>query len=1519
MRRLKRLLICFLAVCSICCTGLSIGFAMADNTQTETVVATSTLNGVNVNYTADGVYSSITTAEIKNVDLTNKYIAIRIKDNSVASKNTFILEPKFIVDGTQLSREWNKLTYYVSYRGVTSANTDWGTTFGFNHLNRNFDGWVVYETGAYYGADLTGNLKVSWSMHSDWSRDVNIDLGEIVIFDAPQTTTYQDFKSAIDAGSVVYRYGANNYTLADMDASCVTTVTKGPRYKEAEFNGVNLRVDQAISASGYQKIVANYQADYTNKLLAVRMKWNYGGGTDGLDFKVFDVNGTAMGSVPMYFLDNPNKGYVAGQFYWNVLPNEGFNGWVIVSVKDSSLDLSAGAKSLSLGIMGSSATFSADFGSIVVFDAPTGEYNFNSMTAAINAGTVVYEYATADAINEKNFYEFGTEDITVAHVKAPVKPDDPEEPAGPAVVDGDFNGIQVNVNKTLSDVTYGYQKFVANYQADYTGKLLALRIKWHRGGGTNGLDFKVLDANGTAMGSVPMYFLDNPNKGYVPGQFYWNLLPNEGFNGWVIVSVKDSSLDLSAGAKSLSLGIMGSSATFSADFGSIVVFDAPTGEYNFNSMTAAINAGTVVYEYATADAINENNVYDFGFEDITVAHVKAPVQPEQPTVYPEVDGFFEGAQFAIETLTDYRYFWTAEIDFSMFAGKYLAIQIADRSWESNYSIDLKIGDKNISGAKMYYVNVGRDRIAEEWSNWDVRLDRAFYGYVVIDVSDIQLPASGCIQFGFHSDFSIVCTIDLGLIKAINLPANMDVAGFTSAFEAGTTVYNFAKEEASVNEDVQLFFGNDKVVVSRTHATLGVTNLPAEEYPEVDGFFEGMQLKVNRTEGYTTIKTSEVQTSLFNGKLVAIQIADRAWEYDYSIDFQFGNVIISGAQIYYVNVGRNRVTTAISDWDLAIEYAYYGYIVIDPSKLVLPETACFTFGFHVDFSKVPALDFGAIKLIDLPANMDVAGFTAAFEAGTMLYNFAHETSNASINPELSNGFTVQNAIISRTHATLDASVIPAEKLPAHCEVVGDTKVLGFANVNSSNITSHIHNAPDFPNCIYSVINRESDGTASSKKAIRVKIGASTERDQTAAIEPELSGYLNKIDEDAKGMTVWVKNYQSVGMHINLGFDMGIRWEVGRNNRYISYQLFNTVTGEERVYSGHFEGIYLPANFEGYVRVAFSQFAPANWVVAPIDWDEARAIGSVSYMVVGLNSDLYVGYEIALDNIGWYYGEATTERLFLDFGDDTPTIKEIMKSDFFGLGEIVKPDDSTEEYIDLNGKKVSILSDSNSTYAGVSNNTNANSTIGNNYIFFPAYQINDIGETWWAQVIENTNCELLVNNSSSGAKASGDAIDNGWQDRCVQLHGDKTEEAVNPDIIFIRLGGNDFNGGVECGTFTQLSEIWTEESGYITPTNYAQALAIILHKATTKYQDADVFVFNLLYRNVDATKLAAYNEQIAYIAEYFGCTLVDWASVTEFDPAVHTSDGIHYNESGMKLVAKCVIDTLTEFYGNETEVE
>ena len=239
--------------------------------------------------------------------------------------------------------------------------------------------------------------------------------------------------------------------------------------------------------------------------------------------------------------------------------------------------------------------------------------------------------------------------------------------------------------------------------------------------------------------------------------------------------------------------------------------------------------------------------------------------------------------------------------------------------------------------------------------------------------------------------------------------------------------------------------------------------------------------------------------------------------------------------------------------------------------------------------------------------------------------------------------------------------------------------------------------------------------------------------------------------------------------------------------------------------------------------------------------------------------------------------------------------------------------------LTGKKVSILGDSISTFAGVSNNAEVNATIGDNEVFYNT-QLTQ-ADTWWQQAIDNNGMSLLVNNAWAGSNVAtnyGNTEKGGCTDRAVNLHN---VDNVTPDIIAVYMGINDCGCLTELGEFDEISDIW-DGTQYVGDTEkFATAYAIMIHKIKTAYANADVFLFTLprngfLWQGTKEQYNALqdeYNKMIYKIAETFGCTVVDLAtSVGENYEEYLLSDDIHPNAKGMDVITAAFETALYTHY-------
>lgn len=242
--------------------------------------------------------------------------------------------------------------------------------------------------------------------------------------------------------------------------------------------------------------------------------------------------------------------------------------------------------------------------------------------------------------------------------------------------------------------------------------------------------------------------------------------------------------------------------------------------------------------------------------------------------------------------------------------------------------------------------------------------------------------------------------------------------------------------------------------------------------------------------------------------------------------------------------------------------------------------------------------------------------------------------------------------------------------------------------------------------------------------------------------------------------------------------------------------------------------------------------------------------------------------------------------------------------------------------IEGKYISILGASTSTFSGFSNNSEYNSTLGGNAAYYPkAEYLNDVKSTWWMRVIDDLGLNLCVNNSYSGSCVStfvDGAEKAGCMLRATELHNDKL--CIEPDIIILIIGGNDALRGYETGEYRGIEDIYDEKSKtYIGNCNYfGPAYATMVHKVKSRYPKADIYVCSMLHWETKKHDrgLLEYNNVIQKIAEELQLTYVDFYNQTAICPEsaqiyLHT-DGIHPNKYGFEQMSDCIVRILTDKY-------
>lgn len=279
----------------------------------------------------------------------------------------------------------------------------------------------------------------------------------------------------------------------------------------------------------------------------------------------------------------------------------------------------------------------------------------------------------------------------------------------------------------------------------------------------------------------------------------------------------------------------------------------------------------------------------------------------------------------------------------------------------------------------------------------------------------------------------------------------------------------------------------------------------------------------------------------------------------------------------------------------------------------------------------------------------------------------------------------------------------------------------------------------------------------------------------------------------------------------------------------------------------------------------------------------------------------------------------------------------------------------------GKNVSVLGDSISTFDGLSNNGNINSTLathGKGY--YPTYDnsVGDYTETYWGRLIDDLDMELCVDNGWSGTHVYGsDKRDHkdSAPARATDLHSKDGEE---PDLIVFYMGVNDMDshregnkGKAPFGSlYNKLKDVdkndkeaearivdewWQgvlqnyEDNGKVvkyktTYSDFEQAYALALYLMQQRYTGVEIICVNLLrnrYQGMTAEITEKFNRVITAIGTYFGATVVEqmgpMAELTYENSFLYSSNiddvAVHPNVTGHKLMERLIIKTLAEKHG------
>lgn len=277
--------------------------------------------------------------------------------------------------------------------------------------------------------------------------------------------------------------------------------------------------------------------------------------------------------------------------------------------------------------------------------------------------------------------------------------------------------------------------------------------------------------------------------------------------------------------------------------------------------------------------------------------------------------------------------------------------------------------------------------------------------------------------------------------------------------------------------------------------------------------------------------------------------------------------------------------------------------------------------------------------------------------------------------------------------------------------------------------------------------------------------------------------------------------------------------------------------------------------------------------------------------------------------------------------------------------------------LDGKYISVMGDSISTYTGWSNkypitDEGCTNRYGEPYYGPVGSECHNteltVEDTWWYQSAEILGAEILVSNAgnSTGLLHASYPQHEGWQLYLQEMLAYKSRpyylgvDGKVPDIIALYIGSNDM-AKVDPSQFGSVSDINFDTlivaNGdgtftYAEPTTVAEAYCIMLHKIEVTYPNAEVYCFTVVpnsggYLSTCNKRLVAtcpFNEMVKEVANHYDAIVVDLFSTFQLDP---DGDGIavqedfdtfktyfnndpHPNASGFDLISECFTDTVLE---------
>ncbi len=237
-----------------------------------------------------------------------------------------------------------------------------------------------------------------------------------------------------------------------------------------------------------------------------------------------------------------------------------------------------------------------------------------------------------------------------------------------------------------------------------------------------------------------------------------------------------------------------------------------------------------------------------------------------------------------------------------------------------------------------------------------------------------------------------------------------------------------------------------------------------------------------------------------------------------------------------------------------------------------------------------------------------------------------------------------------------------------------------------------------------------------------------------------------------------------------------------------------------------------------------------------------------------------------------------------------------------------------YKKYNGKKISILGDSISTFVGYIPVAD-----GKNLEHRARYPqdnlLCDVSKTWWMRVIDTIGAELCINDSWAGSTVSnwidGNKGDIGEDIALASLTRiENLGSKGMPDVIFLYGGTNDIGKYVKKGSFDEKSAPTSPNLSAKKWDSFVDAYCEAVLRLRHFYPEAEIIALSPSFtrKYYDNEKLDLFLAEMFAICKHYG---VEYLDVRQSGITLDMlPDGLHPNEEGMKCISDALLGMLAD---------